>query len=235
VAKIVTIHPNDTQRRRFVVDYYDLDGRRRKERYRKERDAKVRLGEVIAQRDTGELRPRAVDITLAALADDWRLNNPRWANLRDNSRAIYAGLLDTWILPAHKLRNGEALCLGRRKLRAIKLRDCELLHAHVRDQTAKSKNAKGGRSTANMALGVLKQLLTYAEKHRYIASNPARHVQPQPASFEEKRRKIDGDVLTAEELRALFNTAEGVYRPLLMMAALTGLRRGELLASNGAM
>ncbi len=228
MAKIVVIKKNDPARRRFVVDYYDVDGRRRKERYRKERDANVRLGEVIAQRETGELRPRNTDRTLAALADDWRLS-PQWSKLRDNSRSVYAWLLDTWILGTHKLSPTETLALGRRKLRTITLRDCEQLHRHVQEQTAKSSRAKTGRSTANMALGVLKQLLTYAEKHRYIASNPARHVKPHSASFEERRRKVEGDVLTADELRALFEKAEGEWRPLLMLAALTGLRRGEVL------
>jgi integrase len=202
---------------RYVVDYRDLGGRRRKERFKRERDARLRLAEVVAQHSDGTLRARADDVKFSALVDDWRL--VRWPSLRESSRSIYSWLLDAWLIPE----------LGGRKLRTITLRDCEQLHAKVRSAVAESERAKGGRATANMALGLLKQILSYAEAHRYVAASPARHAKTQPAPFEERRQRIDGNVLGADELRRLFDAADASWRPLIMTAALTGLRRGELL------
>jgi integrase len=217
MAKIVKLHEKDPKRLRYVVDYYDLQGRRRKERFRKERDAKVRLGEVISQRETGELRPRSDDLRFRGLVDDWRLAS--MSKRSRNTQAIYRWLLDAFLLPE----------FGQRKLRTITPRDCEQLHAKIKERTAVSERAKGGRVTANMALGLLRQILNYAEGHDYVARNVARHAKAEPAPFEERRRRIEGDVLTPDELRKLFDAAEGMHRVLLMTAALSGLRRGELL------
>lgn len=205
---------------RYVVDYRDLSGRRRKERFKRERDARLRLGEVIAQKETGELRARADDVQLKQLVADWRLEH--WATIRPNTQAMYSRLLDSFILPK----------LGERRLRTITLRDIEQLQQHVADSVAKGAYAdrsKGGRVSANLALMLVRILLNYAERHRLVASNVARHARRRGPTAEERQAKDSREILTPAELRRLFDAAEGMGRVFLMTAGLTGLRRGELL------
>jgi integrase len=208
MAKIVkrTIASGGT---RYVVDYYDLTGKRRKERHDRERDAKARLGEVLAQRRTGELRPRADDVRLRQLVADWRLEH--WPRLRPNTHTVYGRMLDKYILPE----------LGERKLRTLMYQDCERVRARAEEAA--------GRATGNLALTLLRMVLGYAEKHRLIAHNPARHVRARPAPREEQLAKIERDVLSPAELRALFENANGKWRAFLMVVGLTGLRKAEAL------
>jgi integrase len=206
----------DNGETRYVVDYYDLDGRRRKERFRKERDARSRLGEVLTQRETGELRARAADIRFEKLVDDWRLY--KWPHLRKNSQIIYARILDKYLVPA----------LGNRKLRTITRKDAEDVQRDV--MTKLAGNAHGsGRVTANLAVTVLRILLRYAEDHKYVTSNATRGVSPLPPPAEEVRERRDEPILTPAELTRLWSAAEGVWRPFLMTVALTGLRKSEAM------
>ena len=217
MAKIRVIHKGDAKRLRYVVDFYDLKGRRCMERFKRERDARVRLGEVVSQRETGELRTRADDFRFEKLVADWRLH--KWPHITRNSQLVYTRLLDSHLLPA----------LGPRKLRTITRRDVELLQSAVAAKLATSTRATGGRVTANLAATLLRILLTYAEDHGYVPSNVARRVKALPRSAEEEQQRTDAAAFTPAEMARLWCAAEGMWRPFLMTVALTGLRKGEAL------
>lgn len=159
MAKIkkLTLSNGDT---RYRVDYYDLSRKRRKERYRTYREATARLGEILQQQDTGELRPRAADITFRKLTDEFRL--ARFIKVRENTRNDYAIMLDRYLLPA----------LGPRKLRTIRRSQIETLRGSFRDKAVRGRGTTGVR-TANKCLTLLKSILKYAVEHGYLARNPA--------------------------------------------------------------
>jgi integrase len=214
MAKITRVPLKNKGRFSYRVDYYDLNGKRRKERFKTHHAASIRLAEVVAGRETGELRAKAADVRFEDLVRKWRLAaSPQF---RKNTARQYDWILSAYLLPA----------LGKRKLRTITLEVCEQLRADTHRLAAGGRSATDGRTTANRAVVLLKQIMTYAERHRYVAQNPARHVRSIPRPADDTQERV---VLGPEELRKLFANAHGMYKPLLMCAALTGLRSGELL------
>jgi len=212
MAKVQKITLSNGEKR-YRVDYYDLDRKRRKERFRTYREATARLGEILQQRETGELRPRAADITFRELTEEFRL-----ARFIENTRFDYANTLDRFLVPA----------LGPRKLRTIKRSDIESLRGFFRDKAVQGKGTTGVR-TANKCLTLLKSILKYAVAHGYLARNPADGVKALATPSNEKRIRVDGAVLAPDELQRLFQHCADRWRTRIMTAALTGLREGELL------
>ncbi len=201
---------------RYVVDYYDLDRKRRKERFRTYREAQDRLGQILRDQQTGELRPRVQDLTFRELVDEFRLS--RFPEIRENTRTDYVHGLDHYLLPT----------LGPRKLKTIKRADIEALRTAVRDKAIKGRGKTGIR-TANKVLTLVKMVFNHAVDVGYLARSPAKGVKPLPDTTDEKRERVDGAILTAPELHRLFEYCTPRWRLRIMTAALTGLRAGELL------
>ena len=74
-------------------------------------------------------------------------------------------------------------------------------------------------------------VLKYAEGHRWLTFNPCKHVKKLRQPIDQKRRALDGNILTANEAQRLIDAA-GSQRDqvLFRMAVETGMRQGELLA-----
>jgi len=83
----------------------------------------------------------------------------------------------------------------------------------------------------NKYLTQLVSMFGYAEKHRWVTYNPARHVKKLPQSKEARRRQLDGNTLTPEQVQALIAAARSQRDRVLFRFALeSGMRQGELLA-----
>src|SRR5262245_1639132 len=78
-------------------------------------------------------------------------------------------------------------------------------------------------------MGSLKQLLATAQVRGLVARNIARDLPPDRESGRDKRPlRIGIDIPTPEEVKAIIDAATGCWRPLLIVAALDGLRARPL-------
>ena len=102
----------------------------------------------------------------------------------------------------------------------------EMVQRYLADK-AKSRKADGSPTwtpkTINGTMVPLREMLGHAVEWGYLASSPAAMVKP--LRLEPREREI----LAPEELAAVLDAAEGQHRLIFRMAALLGLRRGELL------
>jgi integrase len=113
---------------------------------------------------------------------------------------------------------------GTRTLDRIGRREIEAFMAHMR------KTGRSPKTTLN-ALGILHSIFEYARREWWVASNPCTLVDKPRAS------ESDPDIrfLEPEEVETLLRGVPdddlgGVERRMYLMAAMTGMRQGELLA-----
>jgi integrase len=71
---------------------------------------------------------------------------------------------------------------------------------------------------------IMSGLFTHALRHEWLDRNPIRHVR------QSAKRRSRPDVLEAVEIQKLIKELEDPYRTMVLLAAGTGLRIGELLA-----
>ena len=101
---------------------------------------------------------------------------------------------------------------------------------HVQAFLAHATQATSGRGrplsakSANNALVLLKEVLQQGKRWGFLRENPAAEIKPARTEHREM------DFYTTAEVRVLLSDADGIARPLLMVAILTGMRRNEILA-----
>jgi len=119
-----------------------------------------------------------------------------------------------------------------RKVRTINVQDVEEYRAWAQKQPSR-RGPPMSVATVNKDLMLLGALFNYAEKHRWVAFNPAaaRHVKRLQQSREARRRQLDGNTFTTGEVQGLLDAARpGRDRTLFRLAVESGMRMGELLA-----
>lgn len=102
----------------------------------------------------------------------------------------------------------------------------EMVQRYLADK-ARSQKADGTPTwtpkTINGTLVPLREMLSHAVDWGYLESSPAAMVKPL------RREPTEREILSPDELAVVLSAAEGQYALLFRMAALLGLRRGELL------
>jgi integrase len=142
---------------------------------------------------------------LMDVAEDWMLHGERKRGLKRGTLRDYRYTLRTHLLPA----------FGEQEIGAISRRDIEGWHS----QYPRSR-------TAEKVLVVLGAIMRYAQRRDLIAANPVEKVERHPFRY-----SGDYDIYSREEVDALVRSAAGDQdAAIFLTAALTGLRRGELLA-----
>jgi len=81
---------------------------------------------------------------------------------------------------------------------------------------------------ARAVLASLKALIGEAQRRGLTATNPARPVSVRIEGRQKRKLQVGVDVPTTDEVRLILATAAGRWRPLLIVAAFTGLRASEL-------
>ncbi len=79
--------------------------------------------------------------------------------------------------------------------------------------------------TVGNVIVILKELFKHAVQWGHLDSSPAQYVERPRGEDKEM------DVFTPEEIRRLLDAPEEPLRTLLLTAALTGMRQGELMRS----
>ena len=102
----------------------------------------------------------------------------------------------------------------------------EMVQRYLADK-ARSRKADGTPTwtpkTINGTLVPLREMLSHAVDWGYLETSPAAMVKPL------RREPTEREILSPDELAVVLEAAEGQYALLFRMAALLGLRRGELL------
>ncbi len=195
-------------REAWVVDYFDAEGVRRQQTFKRKRDASDRLDEIKSEQRAGVHTPNSVSITVDEAGKIWiaacKTNNLERATVRE-----YENHLKLHIKPY----------LGDRKLSQLKR---PMIKMYVDDLLA------DGRSVAMARKGLtsLGSLIAEAEARGLVAQNVARgHRLPSL-----KRRNRKAEIPSLEEIHVLVTNAKGRWRPYVVTATFTGLRSSEMRA-----
>ncbi|MEW6440719.1 MAG: site-specific integrase [bacterium] len=199
------------RRGRYVIDFYDNQGRRRwvtmpaKSTKKKTQD---KLREIEDQLARGIYLPAKKIPTFKEVAEDWlQFKKP---NLRETSYALWAGYVKNHYAAVKDLRVDRIGSVTVEKF----------ISAH---QTAGMNVV-----TLRKILMVFGQIMQYAVRHKLIDHNPVRDAEkPRSPGREGRTWKM---LAPAEIQKLLAAEPDMKYRTIYHLAIMTGARQGELLA-----
>jgi len=196
----------DGKRFAYVIKYQGPDGRQRKETVgANKREAERVLAERIAAINAGTYRELR-EATFAQFADKWLTEYAR-PRLKPSTLDGYERYFERRLIPEFGAYPLTALTAGR-----IQEWVDGLLATHL-----------SAKSVSNF-LVPLRKMLGDAVKWGYLIHNPCLLVE------RPKVRRTEMQALDPEQIRRLLDAAEPGWRLIYEVAALTGLRQGELLA-----
>jgi len=195
-------------RRKWVVDWRDIGGKRHIEAVEGNREAaEERLAAIIK---TGK-KPVNNRQTFGEYAD-WWLETCAKGNIKDSTLDEYRAVLNNHVYPV----------FGSRPL-------AKVTRMMVREFITQKKNANLSRSTIKNILAPVRAIYNQAIEDDVVQFNPASNV----GKFN-KRQSNEKQInpLTRDELAKLLETAREKmphHHPALLCAARTGMREGELI------
>jgi integrase len=186
---------------------YRLDGKQTwKSAGPNKKKAERMLTEIMAQIHTGGYQ-ETKEITFKDFSNKW-LADYSASRVKTSTHRFYKDIVDLHLTPH----------FGRLNMSSITTHMIEEFLAKEIRETSLSP------TTIGYHLRVMKTILKRAIIWGYLTKNPAEYIQKPRIARKEM------DFLTPEELRIFLANTEPEYYPLFLTAALTGLRRGELLA-----
>ena len=206
-------HPGITRQqpsRRFpkggwAVRYRNANNATLRRTFKTEREALDFKGAVRTDIIRGVYRDDRKAMTpFATVAEDWFRTTSLLKSWTHKTAAGYRSILDAHLLPE----------FGQRAVGRINATDIEAMLAELGVSTGTRRNV----------LRVLKPVMQYAVKSKMIAENPCTEVKLDKAD----RRKML--FLDAEQVRALADEITPHYRTLVLFAAYSGMRAGEIAA-----
>lgn len=197
---------SDRRRTSWRISYLLPDGRRKVETIGpSKREAERVLAERLAEIRQGGYR-ELKEASFAEFARKWLADYAK-PHTKPSTYDGYRRYLEGHWIPL----------LGARRLQAVATSDIE--------EAAAALSARGLRAkSVNNYLVPLKRLFAHAVRWGYLKQSPATAVQRLPVPHREMR------ALTPAEIRRLLAAVPAEHRLLFELAALTGLRRGELFA-----
>src|SRR3954471_23837973 len=191
---------------RGAIVWHTANGPKPDSSYLTPADAADELRRILAgaARASGTRR-RQAGPAFEAVAWDWLEHGERKRGLKHSTLRDYRYLLRNHLLPA----------FGERPVRAVTRQEIERWHAGY-ERTR----------TAGQALMVLGAIFRYAQRRELVSANPIDGVERHPVRY-----SGDYDMYSREEIDAIVReAADDQDAAIVLTAALTGLRRGELLA-----
>lgn len=163
--------------------------------------------------------PAGVPVTFADTAQAWLRHGERRRNLKRSTIKDYRQALDAYLLPAEEGRGGET-----------RYRRAPFSQTPVRDVRAAEVKAwydglPYGRTSEKLMM-IVRAVFTHARTRGWIDEDPT-------ATIERQRVRYSGDYdfYSREEIDALVRAAASEQdAAIYLTAAMTGLRRGELVA-----
>lgn len=196
---------------RFSVGYHPGTGKRiRKSVYGKtQAEVRRKMNAAICEVDVGTYSEPS-KITVAQWLDTWVSNYT--GNLKDRTRTMYSGYIDSRIKPN----------LGAVKLYALDSPTIQAFYNALQRPTDGSKPLSP--KTIKNIHGVLHKALKQAVEIGYIRVNPSESCKLP------RTEKPDIAPLTDEQIKAFVSAVQGhPFETLFLTALFTGMRQGELL------
>jgi integrase len=199
------------RRNRYVIDFYDNQGKRRWKTLPKgttKVKAKESMREIEDQLARGIYLPDKKIPLFSKVAEDWlEYKKP---NLRGSTWSVYEGHTRNHFHDLDDL-----------KINRITIAKIEKF---ITDRQEQGMHL----NTLRKVLVSLGQIMAYAVRHKYIGHNPYHDAERPRGRGGAKKQKIR--ILTPTEINALLETVSSQkYRTLFMLTIFSGARQGELL------
>ena len=199
------------RRNRYVIDFYDNQGKRRWKTLPKgttKKKAKEGMREIEDQISRGIYLPDKRIPLFKEVAKEWvEYKRP---NLRQSTWSVYEGHTRNHF---HDLDD-----LKINRITTVKI------EKFITDRQNQGMNIQ----TIKKILVTLGQIMAYAVRHKYISYNPVRDAERPKGQGNTKKQKIR--VLTPIEINALMEAESDLeYNTLFQLAIFSGARQGEVL------
>lgn len=186
----------------YLVTWYEGSKRNRKSLPNK-KEAEIFLHQRVSDDILGVRQPE--DIIFKDYAEEWFTNYAK-SRVKASTLQTYRYTIDSHLVPA----------FGDLRLKYLTAEKVDRFISEV----LKERKPK----TVNNILIQLKTMLKYAKRRGYLRDNPAMDVD----NVRLEHREMD--FLNPAEIRLLLKHSQEPFKTLFLTAALTGMRRGELLA-----
>ncbi|MBW8285049.1 MAG: site-specific integrase [Rhizobium sp.] len=209
--------PKGEAKSAWVVDYFDMAGKRRLKTFRLKKEAERFAATASVEVRHGTHVADSASATVEAAGKLW-LASARAAELERATIEDYERHLRLHLVPL----------IGAAKLSSLTIAKVRAFEDQLREE---------GRSPAMVkkVLVSLGSLIADAQERGLVARNVVRDMKGRRGSGEKRqekrqkgRLKIGVDIPTREEVKALLGSLSGRWRPLILTAAFCGLRASEL-------
>ncbi len=208
---------------RGAVIWHSADGSKPDSSYLTPREAEAALRRLLeheAVKSPTPRSPRGEVLTFVDAAEAWLRHGEQKRNLKRSTLRDYRQVLDAYLLPAPAGKEPADTRYGRAPFATKPLRDLR-----ATDIKSWYDGLPYGR-TAEKLLMIVRAVLAHARPRDWIEHDPSATVERQPVRY-----SGDYDFYSREEVDALVRAAGSEQDgALFLTAAMTGLRRGELVA-----
>lgn len=208
---------------RGAIVWHAADGPKPDPAHLTPRDAQAELRRLLESEAAKRPTPRSArgtPVTFADAAEAWLVHGERKRNLKRSTVKDYRQVLDAYLLPASENRRASDTAHGRAAFALTALRD--LRSAELK---AWYDGLPYGRTTEKLLM-VVRAVFAHARSRGWIDQDPSAAIERQPVRY-----SGDYDFYSREEIDALVRAAAGEQDAVIFLtAAMTGLRRGELVA-----
>lgn len=197
----------------WQIDYYEPNGKRVRQNFKKKKDAVAELG----KREALKVEGRYLDIkkeytaTLSELADKYTQNYRHQANFK-NAKKRY-------------LKNFKDYFGKDTLLTDIRYVDLELYRTHLKQKLTRFKTIRSD-ATVNREMSCLHHIFSKAVEWELIDQNPFNRGKTLLLKENNKRLRF----LNEDEIDRLRDACPGYLRRIVKCAIMTGMRRGEILS-----
>lgn len=199
------------RRERYVIDFYDNQGKRRWKTLPKgcnKTGAKKALRDIEDQLENGTYLPGKKIPTFAEVAQDWLKHKK--ANIRESTWGMYERHL--------KLHFGE---IDNLKIKSISI-------ATVEKFISIRQRNNINITMLRKLIVTFNQVMNYAVRHRYIDYNPVRDAERPKGQGRDEKEFIT--IFKPVEIKTFLDEVKGhKYQTLFLLAIMSGARQGELL------
>jgi integrase len=200
----------------WVVDYKDQHGKRRHKTFRTKKAADSWATDTLFQVKAGTHTPDSASVTIKEAGERW-IDQARHDGLERSSVTQYRQHLDLHICPF----------IGAKKLSRLTI-------PVVKDfQRVLSREGRSPQMVKKITSS-LGSLISEAQEYGLVSRNVVREMQQRKrhqrgqAKRHKRKLEIGKDIPNKDEIRAMFNTAKGRWRPFVITALFTGMRASEL-------
>ena len=208
---------------RGATIWHSADGSKPDSSYLTPKEAEAELRRLLehdAARSPTPRTPQGRFVTFADAAEAWLLHGERKRNLKRSTLRDYRQALDTYLLPAPEDSKSSETRYGRAPFALTPLRDLD-----SKQLKAWYDDLPYGRTTEKLLM-IVRAILAHARGRGWIEMDPCATLERQQVRY-----SGDYDFYSREEVDALVCAAVSEQdAAVYATAAMTGLRRGELVA-----